>query len=345
MGGAQAISVLGLSYGTRVAAAYSAAFPHAVERVAVTGVMAPIPDLLQYAKETALNTGEILGFIQSQCVMTGPDCTKNPFSRDDKDLHEKGFHFDGDLNAAVDEVFWRSRSGGVFYQRQCGVSLPTNRLTSILQTYLTELPASFPASVQGYQNFTWPKGFAVLPSIVFYIAQNPCKIARKCGGLPFDGFSDLTVKLLIPTLDMTGRWSRNQAAGFITSFANDDTFSPGLNMFLLYAANAHGMPVLPMPKAFSNPQVRTMIGQGLYDERTGMRLAQLYKLHFSNSTMLTSLSGGHVLTNNVGVEGWRLLQLFLLNGTAVQDGKITGKSLPIAWKRSPDLLPEIVTCR
>merc|ERR1712048_870660 len=313
----------------------------AVKRVGVTGVMGPEPDILQYAKQAALNTGEILGFIQSQCVMTGPDCTKNPFSRDDKDLHEKGFHFDGDLNAAVDEVFWRSRSGGVFYQRQCGVSLPTNRLTSILQTYLTELPASFPASVQGYQNFTWPKGFAVLPSIVFYIAQNPCKIARKCGGLPFDGFSDLTVLQLIPTLDMTGRWSRNQAAGFITSFANDDTFSPGLNMFLLYAANAHGLPQLPTPIAFSNPQVRTLIGQGLYDERTGMRFAQQYKVHFSNSTMVTSLSGGHCLSKEVGVDGWRLVQRFVLFGTTPQDGQITGEPLPIEWLRSPVLVREI----
>merc|ERR1712048_915242 len=99
--------------------------------------------------------------------------------------------------------------------------------------------------------------------------------------------------------------------------------SPGLNIFLAYATNAHGVPLLPMPIAFSNPQVRTMIGQALYDERTGMRLAQLYKLHFSNSTMITSLTGGHVLSNRVGVEAWRLLQLFLLSGTAVQDGKIT----------------------
>merc|ERR1712014_164822 len=112
------------------------------------------------------------------------------------------------------------------------------------------------------------------------IAQNPCKIARKCGGLPLDAFSLMTVMQLIPTLDMTGRWSRNQAAGFITSFANDDTFSPGLNMFLSYAFNAHGVPLLPMPIAFANQ----------------------YRIHFSNSTMVTSLSGGHLVSTKVGVD-------------------------------------------
>merc|ERR1712151_56981 len=245
--GAPAISLLGESYGTRVAAAYSAAFPQAVKRVAVTGVMGPIPDLLEYSKQAALNTGEIFGFIQSQCVMTGPDCTENPFSRDDKELHEPGFFFDGDLNAAVDEVFFRSKFGGAFYQRQCKVSLPTNKLGSVLQKFLTD--AGSPRPVKGYQNFTWPRGFAVLPSVVFYIVQNPCKIAKRYGGEESFFVSELILDVfsLIPALDMTGRWSRNQAAGFITSFANDDTFSPGLDTFLVFATNAHGLPLLPTP--------------------------------------------------------------------------------------------------
>jgi len=218
-------------------------------------------------------------------------------------------------------------------------------MTGILQRYLTVSDAPAPVKKLGYQNFTWPEGFAVLPSVIFYIVQNPCKIARQEGGeksaLQIGSPGGLDLINLIPALDMTGRWSRNQAAGFITSFANDDTFSPGLNMFLLYATNAHGVPLLPMPIAFSNPQVRTMIGQALYDERTGMRHAQLYKLHFSNSTMVTSLSGGHVLSTEGGKEGWRLLELFLLNGTASQDGKITGESRPIAWNRSPDLVRKL----
>jgi len=220
------------------------------------------------------------------------------------------------------------------------VSFPTNALGVVLQRFLTD--SSSPKPVKGYQNFTWPRGFAVLPSVIFYIAQNPCKIANRYGKeqsawkvMPLD------VLNLIPALDMTGRWSRNQAAGFITSFANDDTFSPGLNMFLLYATNAHGLPQLPTPIAFSNPQVRTLIGQGLYDERTGMRFAQQYKVHFSNSTMVTSLSGGHCLSKKVGVDGWRLVQRFVLFGTTPQDGQITGKPLPIEWLRSPVLVQEI----
>merc|ERR1712151_1175909 len=224
--------------------------------------------------------------------------------------------------------FFRSKFGGAFYQRQCKVSLPTNKLGSVLQQFLTN--EGSPKPVKGYQNFTWPRGFAVLPSVIFYIAQNPCKIAKRYGGEEsfFGGFLTLDVFNLIPALDMTGRWSRNQAAGFITSFANDDTFSPGLNMFLLYATNAHGLPQLPTPIAFSNPQIKTLIGQGLYDERTGMRFAQQYKVHFSNSTM-------------VGVDGWRLVQKFVLFGTTPQDGQITGEPLPIEWLRSPVLVREI----
>jgi len=270
---------------------------------------------------------------------------KNPFSRDDKDTHEQGFFFDGDLNAAVDEVFLRSKSGGKFYQLLCQKALPTSAMTGILQRYLTVSSSPAPVQKLGYQNFTWPEGFAVLPSVIFYIVQNPCKIARQEGGeksgLQIGSPGGLDLINLIPALDMTGRWSRNQAAGFITSFANDDTFSPGLNMFLLYATNAHGLPQLPTPIAFSNPQVRTLIGQGLYDERTGMRFAQQYKLHFSNSTMVTSLSGGHCLSKDVGVDGWRLVQKFVLFGTTPQDGQITGEPLPIEWLRSPVLVREI----
>merc|ERR1711879_137907 len=121
---------------------------------------------------------------------------------------ERGFFFDGDLNAAVDEVFRRSKSGGVFYLRECKVSFPTNKLGLILQNFLTVNTS--PVPLQSYQNSTWPRGFGVLPSVIFYIAQNPCKIARKFGGAELLERSLNVAFNLIPALDMTGRWSRNQ---------------------------------------------------------------------------------------------------------------------------------------
>ena len=74
------ITVIGFSYGTRVAAAYASQFPGAIQRVAVSGVEAPNPDLLEFAKEAGLNTAQILGFIQSQCAGS-TSCRK-------KSLHE-----------------------------------------------------------------------------------------------------------------------------------------------------------------------------------------------------------------------------------------------------------------
>ncbi|CAK0804674.1 unnamed protein product [Prorocentrum cordatum] len=61
--GAPSITVVGASYGTRVAAACSSAFPNSLKRVAVTGLMAPQPDLLKYAEEAAKNVAQVLGFL------------------------------------------------------------------------------------------------------------------------------------------------------------------------------------------------------------------------------------------------------------------------------------------
>ncbi|CAE7940229.1 yuaR, partial [Symbiodinium necroappetens] len=101
--GGYPITVLGFSYGTRVAAAYASQFPGAVQRVAVSGVEASNPDLLEFAKESGLNTVEILGFVQSQCAES--TCRKNPFTKGE--INEPGFYFDGDINAAVKELFHR----------------------------------------------------------------------------------------------------------------------------------------------------------------------------------------------------------------------------------------------
>ena len=115
--GGYPITVLGFSYGTRVAAAYASQFPGAIKRLAVSGVEDPNPDLLEFAKEAELNTAEILGFVQSQCAES-TSCRKNPFTKDE--LNEPGFYFDGDIDAAVEELFRRSSHGGTWYPKKCG---------------------------------------------------------------------------------------------------------------------------------------------------------------------------------------------------------------------------------
>ena len=65
--GGPAITVLGFSYGTHAAAAYASQFPRAIRRVAVSGVAAPTPDLLEYAQKEAFNTAQILGLQRAPC--------------------------------------------------------------------------------------------------------------------------------------------------------------------------------------------------------------------------------------------------------------------------------------
>ena len=55
------------SYGTHAAAAYASQFPRAIRRVAVSGVAAPTPDLLEYAQKEAFNTAQILGLQRAPC--------------------------------------------------------------------------------------------------------------------------------------------------------------------------------------------------------------------------------------------------------------------------------------
>eukprot|EP00972_Heterocapsa_arctica_P053931 7944489-Heterocapsa_arctica.AAC.1 len=64
-------------------------------------------------------------------------------------------------------------------------------------------------------------------------------------------------------------------------------------MFELYANAMYGWPTMPMPIGFSNADVPTLIAQTLYDDRTGMNMAQQYKTNFVNSVMVTAVGGGH----------------------------------------------------
>ncbi|CAE8696067.1 unnamed protein product, partial [Polarella glacialis] len=339
--GSPPITLYGLSYGTRVTAAYSSAFPAAVERAGVTGVMCPEPDLQKYAVTAAANSAQILGFLQGQCVSAGEVCTKNPFAPGES--NEEGYFFEGDINDAIDEAFLRSRSGGQWYVERCGVPLTTTALTFIMQGFLTTLSSP----VEGVQEKTWPWGFAALPTAIFAVLQYPCAWAKKLTELlshsAWADDSALSVFGLIPNLDMTGKWALNEVAAFITKHAADDTFTPALNMFTYYAIASYGWPQLPMPIGFSNPDVKTLIANALYDERTGMNCAQQYKLHFPRSTLVVSLSGGHCVDPTKGPEASAMLTDFLLyNGTTPTDNIQAGRPTAISWTEGATRLKDIL---
>jgi pimeloyl-ACP methyl ester carboxylesterase len=337
--GGPKISILGYSYGTRVAAAYASAFPYNMLRMGVTGTMAPIPDLIEYAQKAAKNTAEILGWIVSQCALAKDKCSKNPWPQ--SPYYDPNItYYEGGIDDAVNELFSRSMDGGRWYKENCDtgiIPVTLKGLTQFMQNYLT---TSGP--VGAYQDSTWPYGFAALPALVYNFLDNPCSASNDLGTLLnlqiTQGVNSIAVFQLIPALDMTGRFDKTQAVAFFTTFAKDPLFAPGLNMFSLYASNTYGWPQLPMPIGFSNQNVPAVIANGLYDERTGMAYAQDFKLHFPNSSLVTSLSGGHCVGYDQGAEAWDLLLKFLAYGTKPLDGTVTGHYIPIDFEKGVDVL-------
>eukprot|EP00435_Cladocopium_sp_Y103_P010044 s90_g2.t1 len=335
--GAPSIYLLGYSYGTRVAAAYASQFPARVQRVAVTGVMAPIPDIFDYAKGSAANTAMIMGFIQSQCN-ADPKCNANPWK--EGEMNEEGFYFRGNINEAVDELFRRSAYGGKWYEDHCNVAgISTRQLATELQLYLTAGDQGWKAK---YDQDAWPNNFLALPAQVFRLLQLPCLWARELAGKRGSAFQNSNygpwVFNLIPALDMTGKWSKNQVAKFVTDFAQDVTLSPGLNMFELYTFAAYGWPQLPTPIGFSNPDIDAVIVQPLYDERTGMNFAQAFQLNFPKSSLVTSPVGGHCVERNHGSEAFEVLVNFLCYGLKPSSGDVVGSFVKMNFTKGFELM-------
>jgi len=267
--------------------------------------------------------------LQSECVAAGPTCTKNPISPEDAEKDE--YVFTGDANDAINEMFARSSEGGAWYRQHCGENSVfsqkqlSNQLTYGLAGHIKPQGEAM-SWAAGFQNETWPTFYNVLPAMVFWMLQHPCTTAKLLGGVPAkqSGWSDISVFALMPALDMTGRWSKEQTEEIIVSMNNDPTFGPGLKMFTLYASAMYGWPTLPMPIGFNNEEVPTLIAQTLYDDRTGMNLAQQYKLNFGNSVMVTQLGAGHCVGAQNGKDALKLMEDFILTGARPNDGTITG---------------------
>jgi pimeloyl-ACP methyl ester carboxylesterase len=333
--GAPNITLIGYSYGTRVVGAYVASFPKRVTRAAVTGVMAPSVDSLQYAGLDGSNFAQILGFVQSQCIAQGALCTQNPFS---EKYAQDGYYFNGTFDEAVQALFSRSDHGGKWYETRCGKgsnAVPMRVLSNVLEPYVNNLGGHiFPYSdrADDFQNETWPWGFAKLPSAVFYLVQNPCSSLAQ---LDVDSSDDVSVFGLISALDMAGRWSRDQVASFVTTRAKNRAMYPLTGYMMDSVKGVYGWQQLPNPIAFANKDVRIMIAQNLYDAPTGMNSAQMFRTQYSNSFMITSLGGGHCVSIENGVEAYDMMTNFLLYGVEPPDGTIVGSgdSIPVDFQR------------
>ena len=214
-------------------------------------------------------------------------------------MNEPGFYFDGDLDAAVEELFRSSSHGGTWYPKRCGGNyVSMTFLSDFLRTFLVSMDSLLIHQlilwfqktknklVPLYQDATWPIGFQMLPAAVYILVQNPCSTAaRAMASPPPSQFgTQLIIFSLIPALDMTGRWQVNQVAKFLM---------PASDMFVKNAEAACGWLQLPTPVGFSNPTMDAVAVNPLYDERTGMNMAQKFQENFPNSSLVTSLGGGH----------------------------------------------------
>jgi hypothetical protein len=286
--------------------------------------MGPVVDLLEYASMAADNSAMNLGFVQNQCALAGKVCKTNPFQKGDADIEE---YFDGDINAAIDEIFSRSRNSGRWYiDHGCSQAVPMNKMTTFLQGFLTAGTQDF--HIKGYQNATWPWTFAGLPTAVFWVVQSPCAFAEKGGGPMESAFGYFQVYDLIPALDSTGRWARNRVVEFFVR-NSDSVTHPAQSMFALYADAAYGWPQFPTPISIQNSDVKTLIAQPQFDERTGMNMAQRFRENYPNSALVTSISGGHAVMDDHGFDAWLLLMNFLFADSDVEDGITTGTLAPI----------------
>jgi len=324
--GAPKITLLGFSYGTRLAAAYAGTFPDQILRVAVSGVMAPTPDAMTQPFYYVANNAQVLGSIQNECSVAGDVCMQNPFSAEDG-MEE---YFDGDLNDAVKELFNRSRNNGAWYQENgCNSTMGSRSLSEQLERFLE--PSSTGLLPTGTQNNTWPWGFGALPTHVFWMVQNPCRIAMYAALSPT--ISDpLSMFYVSESMDVTGKWSLQQVTDTIVKTTSDVTMAPITNDFISQMMKMYSWPQYQRPVAAVGSGVSTLIAQGTFDSVTGVENAQVYQRMFPNSTMVNSVNGGHAVSRSQGTEAFLIMMRFIKTGVHPEDGYTCPPVAPIDFK-------------
>eukprot|EP00439_Symbiodinium_sp_Y106_P081318 s118_g20.t1 len=115
---------------------------------------------------------------------------------------------------------------------------------------------------------------------------------------------------LSDALDLTGKWQVNQAANLCCK----QSLRPKLDDVHRDCHTSLRLATASTPVGFSNPTVDALIVNPLYDQRTGMNLAQLFQLNFPNSSLVTSLSGGHCVHPRHGSDSFKVLLEFVFFG-------------------------------
>jgi len=324
--GAPKITLLGFSYGTRLAAAYAGTFPDQILRVAVSGVMAPTPDAMTQPFYYVANNAQVLGSIQNECSVAGDVCMQNPFSAEDG-MEE---YFDGDLNDAVKELFNRSRNNGAWYQENgCNSTMGSRSLSEQLERFLE--PSSTGLLPTGTQNNTWPWGFGALPTHVFWMVQNPCRIAMYAA-LSSTMSDPLSMFYVSESMDVTGKWSLQQVTDTIVKTTSDVTMAPITGDFISQMMKMYSWPQYQRPVAAVGSGVSTLIAQGTFDSVTGVENAQVYQRMFPNSTMVNSVNGGHAVSRSQGTEAFLIMMRFIKTGVHPEDGYTCPPVAPIDFK-------------
>lgn len=118
---------------------------------------------------------------------------------------------------------------------------------------------------------------------------------------------------------------------------------PASDLFVMNAEAAYGWPQLPTPVGFSNPTVDAVAVNTLYNERTGMNMAQKLQQHFPNSSLVTSLGGGHCVAPDHGPEGYRTLMQFLFFGWKPFSGDMVDRFVKMDFADGAKLIGEYYT--
>jgi len=156
----------------------------------------------------------------------------------------------------------------------------------------------------------------------------PALVGRACAAFP----APLRTQVM-PALDGVGRKSLKQ---MVDLYVQTATVNPiGVDMASQYMQAMFGWPMQPNPIPFSAEGVPIVIANTLYDERTSIENAQVYRSFFGSSVLINAQGGGHCVGSENGAECFELMLNSLLLGTQVQDGHVCRMLAPLdfAWGR------------
>lgn len=302
--GSPEISLMGYSYGTRYVAAYVSSFPQRIARAVVSGTVNPSPDAKVVADYTAQNTQNIFDYIAGLCELSD-DC--------DADMYAAAkTAYDMTLNNGA------GLDGGPGFKNECCATVSQATISEMYRPMLVgEAVPGFNYPGGQYTN-GYPTNFAILPWAVDYFkGSNVCMYAAHDIFPSFD-LDPPNTMMLIPSLDMVGRVNAYVLAQNLVAVSTKDPI--GLHMAMQYMQSTFGWPVEPTPIGFASRNVKMLIANTLYDERTSVENAYMYRTNFVDSKVITAQAGGHCISASNSPECNGIMGDFLVGLSEPEDG-------------------------